>query len=431
MVVGGAGPGRTVRERGRPFPRVAQVAMKQDTTMEWMVVNWSINAVFIVDMVLQFFMAYQESTKKGGTWVTHRPKIVKHYLRTWFPIDLVSVFPFQQFSNLVVSLMGTEVDPDDTSILRAIRTIRLIRLVKLLRILRASRIINRWKDYFGLSYAALSMISFISMTVFIVHARRSAAQTRDSSAAQRRPSHRRLTAARMCPHVGAGHGLSVGVHWPDVAADRGHHDRGRGHVDQLVRCLPPRPHRCIHRSRIHRFRPPLPTPPHPPFQVRLRAVPRGGPPDASLLHLTVRGRRRHVRRHRFHRSAELRKAAGSKCPRPRLTTPPQLPAWWLPGLSSLRPSPKRRSVSSAARKLATCDEQAEYGYMTVMLMFGSFVWAYVIGSFCSILASRDPQQARRARGPISPSISRPTSPSISPSISPPISPDLPRRTSEA
>ena len=184
-MVGGRGRGGAGSERGRPFPRVAQVAMRQDTTMEWTVVNWSINAVFIVDMVLQFFMAYQESTKKGGTWVTHRPKIVKHYLRTWFPIDLVSVFPFQQFSDLVVGLMGTEVNSGNTSILRAIRTIRLIRLVKLLRILRASRIINRWKDYFGLSYAALSMISFSSMTVFIVHARRSAAQTRHSSTQRR------------------------------------------------------------------------------------------------------------------------------------------------------------------------------------------------------------------------------------------------------
>ena len=138
--MGGRGRGGAGRERGRPFPRVAQVAMRQDTTMEWTVVNWSINAVFIVDMVLQFFMAYQESTKKGGTWVTHRPKIVKHYLRTWFPIDLVSVFPFQQFSDLVVGLMGTEVNSGNTSILRAIRTIRLIRLIKIFRLGRVPAI---------------------------------------------------------------------------------------------------------------------------------------------------------------------------------------------------------------------------------------------------------------------------------------------------
>lgn len=46
---------------------------------------------------------------------------------------------------------------------------RLVRLVKLLRILRASRIISRWKDYVGLSFAQVTMIEFVTMTVFLVH----------------------------------------------------------------------------------------------------------------------------------------------------------------------------------------------------------------------------------------------------------------------
>ena len=82
--MGGRGRGGAGRERGRPFPRVAQVAMRQDTTMEWTVVNWSINAVFIVDMVLQFFMAYQESTKKGGTWVLSIPKQRRKSVDLWW-----------------------------------------------------------------------------------------------------------------------------------------------------------------------------------------------------------------------------------------------------------------------------------------------------------------------------------------------------------
>ena len=53
--------------------------------------------------------------------------------------------------------------------LRAVRMMRLLRLVKLLRILRASRIVARWQNFIGLSYAQMSMLKFATMTCFLVH----------------------------------------------------------------------------------------------------------------------------------------------------------------------------------------------------------------------------------------------------------------------
>ena len=44
---------------------------------------------------VRFFLAYQESPKKGGRWIAHRPMIVRHYLKTWFVLDLCSTVPFQ------------------------------------------------------------------------------------------------------------------------------------------------------------------------------------------------------------------------------------------------------------------------------------------------------------------------------------------------
>ena len=35
---------------------------------------------------------------------------------------------------------------------------------------------------------------------------------------------------------------------------------------------------------------------------------------------------------------------------------------------------------------------AEYGAISILITIGSFVWAYVIGSLCSILANRNPQE---------------------------------------
>ena len=110
--------------------------------------NRSTDVLFFGDMILQFFLAYQESPARGGRWVTSRKLIGLHYVRTWFFIDLISVLPF----DLVTFFEFLPLE-GESSMLRAVRVIRLVRLVKLLRILRASRIIARWQSYFGIPFA--------------------------------------------------------------------------------------------------------------------------------------------------------------------------------------------------------------------------------------------------------------------------------------
>tara|TARA_B110001452_G_scaffold132915_1_gene110508 strand:+ start:2099 stop:4573 length:2475 start_codon:yes stop_codon:yes gene_type:complete len=155
-----------------------EVCLIQEPGWIWSVVNWVVNAFFIADMILQFFLAYQESPKKGSRWVVHRPAIIRHYVRTWFFLDLFSSIDFQLIGNAILSQYegnddsvgnGTDPTQDSTNLLRLIRGIRLVRLVKLLRILRASRIIARWQNFVGLSFAQLSMIKFAVITVFLVH----------------------------------------------------------------------------------------------------------------------------------------------------------------------------------------------------------------------------------------------------------------------
>ena len=49
------------------------------------------------------------------------------------------------------------------------RLIKLFRLIKLLKVLGASRLVERWQAFVGLSYAEMTMIKFALMTVFLVH----------------------------------------------------------------------------------------------------------------------------------------------------------------------------------------------------------------------------------------------------------------------
>lgn len=141
-----------------------------DTTMHTpgmlplFVCNVVILAFFAIDLVLNFFMCYQEPKSAGGLWVT-KPKLIRrHYLRTWFTVDALSVIPFD-----LLMQTGVIKAQDSASLLRLVRTVRLARLVKLLRLLRTSRIIARWQNYFSLSYAQLSMMKFFGGASFVVH----------------------------------------------------------------------------------------------------------------------------------------------------------------------------------------------------------------------------------------------------------------------
>ena len=91
--------------------------------------NRVVDSFFLADLVLNFFLAYQESPREGGQWVTDPPMIRRHYLRTWFTVDVLSMLPFELLSQLGFMEGG---------LLRLVRTIRLLRLVKLLRILRGN-----------------------------------------------------------------------------------------------------------------------------------------------------------------------------------------------------------------------------------------------------------------------------------------------------
>ena len=126
------------------------------------VINRIVDAFFMVDLGLSFFLAYQLPPHKGGAWVIDQRQIARHYLCSWFPADLISVLPF----DLAMSVGLFE---GGGSLLRLPRTIRLLRLVKLLRLMRASRILARWQASLGVSFAHMTMIQFMLITTFLVH----------------------------------------------------------------------------------------------------------------------------------------------------------------------------------------------------------------------------------------------------------------------
>ena len=138
------------------------VCLVQHKHVELFVCNILVDVVFLLDLGLNFCLAYRADSHEGGQWVTDRRRIALRYLRTWFTVDFISVLPFDAFDY-------ADMLPSSASLIRAVRIVRLLRLIKLLRIFRASRIVARWRDFFNLSFAQTSVIGFAALTMFMVH----------------------------------------------------------------------------------------------------------------------------------------------------------------------------------------------------------------------------------------------------------------------
>lgn len=133
-------------------------------TLWW--ANRVVDVVFFLDMCLQFFLKYPIATASGvgAVWCEDPKMIARNYCKTWFPLDLVSIIPFDMIGSAITGGANK-----DSSKLRAIKVIRCLRLLKLVRIVRASRIIKRWETKFGYPKQKVDLSWFLAMLVVVGH----------------------------------------------------------------------------------------------------------------------------------------------------------------------------------------------------------------------------------------------------------------------
>jgi hypothetical protein len=119
------------------------------------VVNSVVNAVFFLDIVVQFFVPVQGSLTDD--LVRSHSIIARRYLTSWFLLDVLTVLPFDALSLLLPDTFdpardspagapGNCVGGGSAVLLKGVKLLRIFRLFKLLRVLRASRIIQRWES---------------------------------------------------------------------------------------------------------------------------------------------------------------------------------------------------------------------------------------------------------------------------------------------
>ncbi|XP_020300089.1 potassium/sodium hyperpolarization-activated cyclic nucleotide-gated channel 2 isoform X4 [Pseudomyrmex gracilis] len=127
---------------------VAISFFNDDLSTRWIAFNCLSDTIFLIDIVVNFRTGIMQ--QDNAEQVILDPKLIaKHYLRTWFFLDLISSIPLDY-----IFLIFNQDFSDSFTILHAGRALRILRLAKLLslvRLLRLSRLVryvSQWEEVY-------------------------------------------------------------------------------------------------------------------------------------------------------------------------------------------------------------------------------------------------------------------------------------------
>ncbi|XP_065166642.1 potassium/sodium hyperpolarization-activated cyclic nucleotide-gated channel 2 isoform X7 [Atheta coriaria] len=127
---------------------VAISFFNDDLSTRWIAFNCLSDTIFLIDIVVNFRTGIMQ--QDNAEQVILDPKLIaKHYLRTWFFLDLISSIPLDY-----IFLIFNQDFGDSFQILHAGRALRILRLAKLLslvRLLRLSRLVryvSQWEEVY-------------------------------------------------------------------------------------------------------------------------------------------------------------------------------------------------------------------------------------------------------------------------------------------
>ncbi|EDW32853.1 GL10128 [Drosophila persimilis] len=139
---------------------VAISFFNDDLSTRWIAFNCLSDTIFLIDIVVNFRNRIMQ--QDNAEQVILDPKLIaKHYLRTWFFLDLISSIPLDY-----IFLIFNQDFSDSFQILHAGRALRILRLAKLLslvRLLRLSRLVryvSQWEEVYFLNMASVFMRIF-------------------------------------------------------------------------------------------------------------------------------------------------------------------------------------------------------------------------------------------------------------------------------
>lgn len=152
-----------------PF-EVAFLEKAESTNDGLFVANRLLDVIFVLDMTFQFFLMFRVGRDEGsGTYWEYRlPQIALHYVKGWFALDVLSIFP--SAFDILPFVPGSGFSSEGGAAnLRVLRVVRTTRLLKLVRLARSSRLVTRWRTRISITFATLTVIALALCLVVATH----------------------------------------------------------------------------------------------------------------------------------------------------------------------------------------------------------------------------------------------------------------------
>jgi len=147
--------------------------------------EFMIEIVFVVDILLNFrtgyFIGGLGDEQMANNIEYHPLSVARHYLRTWFVLDLVSGIPFSALDLIIRMTGGDSGAAADIPLLKMVKSLRLLRFLKLIRLLKIEEMtsnaimdrdtIDRIEDFFqeGSTRSGVILLSLAMQLGFICH----------------------------------------------------------------------------------------------------------------------------------------------------------------------------------------------------------------------------------------------------------------------
>lgn len=145
----------------------------ESATEPLFLLNRVIDAIFLIDVIFQFFLMYPKRTagsfeeSGAGAYEMRLGEIAKQYIirGPFFAIDVLSLIPS------IFDIIPVVQDQSNSSpkALKTLRIIRVLRLFKLLRLLRASKMLNRLIDRISWSVKSVRLLQLLFITLLMAH----------------------------------------------------------------------------------------------------------------------------------------------------------------------------------------------------------------------------------------------------------------------
>jgi len=129
----------------------------------WTQAELAVDYLFMLDMVFNFSTGLVDESG----FITDRRKIAQQYCKAWFPLDLITSFPFELV--LADQNKSGKSTAGITSFSKVLKFARIMRLLKLLRILRLMKLMSQWEQTSAISATMTRLAKLLIMMLITAH----------------------------------------------------------------------------------------------------------------------------------------------------------------------------------------------------------------------------------------------------------------------